>query len=120
MAKILVVEDEQPILFAYSKVLTNKGHKVLLASDAIEGIELAQKEKPDAILLDMMMPGLSGLDLLKELDVKKNLPKTKLIVTSNIESPKIIEEAKKLGAVKYLLKIDYTPYQVEEIIRDLL
>ncbi len=120
MVKILVVEDEQPILFAYSKVLTNKGYKVFMASDATQGIEIAQAEKPDVILLDMMMPGLSGLDLLKELDIKKSLPKTKLVVMSNIESPKIIEEAKKLGAARYLLKIDYTPHQVEEIVRELL
>lgn len=120
MAKILVVEDEAPILFAYLTVLTKKGHHVLTADNAEKGITIARAEKPDIILLDMMMPGLSGLDLLKELDIKKTLPKTKLIIMSNIESQKIIEEAKKLGAAKYLLKIDYTPYQVEEIIQDLI
>jgi CheY-like chemotaxis protein len=119
MAKILVVEDEQPILHAYAFVLGKKGHQVFLADDARKGIELAKSEQPDIILLDMMMPGLSGLDLLKALDVKKTLPNTKLVVMSNIESPKIIQQAKRLGAVKYLLKIDYTPYQVEDIIQKL-
>lgn len=120
MASILIIEDDSAISHVYGLVLSKKGHQVWIAEEANKGIEMAVSNKPDIILLDMLMPGVSGLDLLRKLNIKQNLPDTKLIVMSNIESPKVVEEAKALGAVKYLLKIDFTPYEIDKVIKDLL
>lgn len=116
MAKILIVEDDAAISNAYGLHLTKMGYEVSIAENAEKALNLA-KSKPDIILLDMLMPEMSGLDFLKSLDPKKTLPDTKIIVLSNTESPKIRADAEDYGIASYLLKIDYTPEQIGEVIK---
>lgn len=118
MAKILIVEDDNAIAQSYMMQLVKK-HEVKVAPDVTSGLALAV-DAPDIILLDMLMPGFSGLDFLRQLDPTKALPNTKVIAISNVESPKIVEEARQLGVVKYLLKVDFTPSQIESVIDELL
>lgn len=118
MANILIIEDDSAIAQAYMIGLSNH-HTVHIAPDALSGLQLAA-EKPDVILLDMLMPSVSGLDFLRQLDPKKNLPDTKIIAISNVESAKIVESAKELGVCKYLLKVDFTPSQIETVINEVL
>ncbi len=77
------------------------------------------KHHPQVILLDMLMPEMNGIEFLQALQ-PKNLPRTKVCVLSNIENPEIIAAAKKLGAVDYLLKVNYTPYQIADLVKDLV
>jgi len=117
MAKILIVEDEAPIANAYKIVLEQAGYEVLVANQAESGIHLAQSEKPDIILLDVMMPEVNGLEMLKKLDLKNALPDTQVIALSNVESQTVIDEALNLGAVDFLRKVDFTPHQVVEVVK---
>jgi CheY-like chemotaxis protein len=119
MPSILLVEDDGNLSNAYTLVLTKLGYTVHQAQDAQQGLLLAAQVQPDIIVADMLMPGMSGLDFLRELNLPSTMPQTKLIVLSNVESPKIIEEAKQLGASRYLLKIDHTPYELEKLIREI-
>jgi DNA-binding NarL/FixJ family response regulator len=120
MPNVLIIEDDSAISDAYAMVLSGKGYQVHQAPDVTSGLQVAKTVHPEVILLDMLMPGMSGLDFLRQLDLPANLPDTKLIVLSNVESPKVMAEAKQLGAARYLLKIDYTPYEIEKIIQSLL
>ena len=119
MAKILIIEDDAPIQHAYALKLKHDGHEVLLADNANQGMEQARQHQPDIILLDMMLPGISGLDLLRQINIRQTLPRTKLIVLSNIESESIVKQAKDLGADQYLLKLNYTPHQISQLIAKL-
>ena len=65
-AKILVVDDEQAICWAFTQLLQPEGYRVFAAASAEEGLELAAKESPDLLILDIRLPGKSGLDALPE------------------------------------------------------
>src|SRR3990167_9235642 len=107
MKKILFVEDEQALQRTISEALHREGFEVLNAIDGDSGARLAKTEKPDMILLDLILPRRSGFDVLKELkenDSTKNIP---VIVLTNLESPADVDRALELGATTYLVKANY-------------
>ncbi len=120
MAKILIIEDDGPILNTYSLVLSKKGHEVFSAQSALQGKEALKNHDFDLILLDLLMPEVSGIEFLREVEPKKTIPKTTIVVLTNTESPKILKEAIDLGASKYLLKVENTPYDIVDKINSLL
>lgn len=120
MIKILIIEDDSQIRMVYSYAFHNNGFKVMEAADAVTGLKLLDEHKPDIVLLDMLMPGISGLDFLRQNNIHHRYPEIKLIAFSNIETPRVVEEAKKLGVEKYFLKVDVTPHQMIEIIHQLV
>ena len=114
MAKVLVVDDEDSVREIYKREFTNNGLDVVTAADGEEGLLKAGEEIPDLILLDIMLPKMSGIDVLKAL---KENPLTKSIPTlllTNLGEESIIKEGFELGADGYLLKVSYTPAQVVE------
>ncbi|NQU83000.1 MAG: response regulator transcription factor [Parcubacteria group bacterium] len=114
MKKILLVEDEKTLLEMYEYYLSEAGFKVILSSNAKNGLKLAKKEKPDLILLDILLPGEDGIYFLEELRKNKRTATFAVIVFSNYDVPKLKQKAFKLGAKDYLLKTSYTPKQVIE------
>ncbi len=120
MATILVIEDEQPIAHAYQLVLEHAGYRVIIATNASDAVKLMQDEKPAVVLLDILMPEVNGLELLKKLDLKNNFPHTSVFAISNVETPSVAEEAIKLGATDYLRKVDYTPRQIVDLVQKTL
>jgi DNA-binding NarL/FixJ family response regulator len=119
MAKVLIVEDDLEIRNAYAFSLSKNGFEVLQAGDAEEGLDQLRQNKPDVMLLDMLMPGASGVEFLRNNHIQGQYPDMKVIAFSNIDNPKIMEQAKALGAIEYLVKVDVTPSQMVEIIRNL-
>ena len=103
MIKILVVDDNVHLQIAFKKVLTSSGYQVELASDGEEGLRLALKTRPDVIVLDMMLPKLSGLDVLRALKRDHATERIPVIALSGLP---ISNEARlrKDGAIKYLQK----------------
>lgn len=77
--KILIVEDDKIIRHALMRVFLSRGHEVFLAQDGKEGIDLWKKQKPELVLLDMIMPRLNGTQVLK---MRSKLPKAKVVVMS--------------------------------------
>ena len=118
--KILLIEDEKIQSDMYSIKLKQEGFRVIKIIDAEEGIELVKKDKPDLILLDILLPGIDGISALK---ILKANPKTKsipIIIFSNLYTEEKEKEALLLGAECYLLKTNYTPDEVVEEIKKYL
>lgn len=103
--KILVVEDEATLQKALNDVLAQEGYEVLSALDGATGLDLAKKEKPDLILLDIILPKMDGFDVLKGL--KEENSKIPVIVLTNLSDINDIQKALDLGATTYLVKADF-------------
>ena len=111
--RLLVVEDEEILLTALSEELLGEGFDVIKAHDGVEGVEKAASEKPDLILLDLVMPRLDGLGALKQM---KDNPLTKdipVVILTNLSDYDKVSEALALGARDYLVKANY---RMEELI----
>ena len=107
--KILIAEDEPVLMEMYRVYFEKAGFEVLNAENGQVCIELAKKEKPDILLLDVLMPRLNGWDVLKEL---KSNPETKdmpILVLSNLSQTQEIQKGLALGADDYIIKSDLTP-----------
>ena len=102
MGTILVVDDEQSITWAFEKFLTSLGHAVRTASTAEQGLEMARREPPDLVILDVKLPGMDGLSALEEL--RRILPGARVIVITAHGTLETAVRAVKLGAVDYLAK----------------
>lgn len=104
MAKILIIEDETPLREALKIKLTKEGYEAIEAQDGIQGIEMAKAEKPDLIFLDVIMPKLNGLDVLKEIKSNSALMNCTVIMLTNLPEESAKQKAKELGASEYLVK----------------
>ncbi|MCC7289328.1 response regulator [bacterium] len=115
--KILLVEDDEELGQAYVTRLQAEGMEVNWTKNGEEALAETVRFKPDLLLLDIMMPRISGFDVL---DILKNTPETrdtKIIVLSALSSPEDIEKARMLGANDYLVKAQVTVADVVETIR---
>lgn len=110
--KILLAEDDKFISRAYQDGFTRAGFDVVLAFDGNEALAKAVSEKPDLILLDLVMPNKNGFEALGELKTNKFLKKTPVIVLSNLGQDSDIERAKELGATDYMIKADFSMQEV--------
>lgn len=105
MTKILLVDDSKFLRMATERALARAGYDVSTATDGMRAIELAKKEQPDLILLDMLLPGMAGLDVLKALK-KDPLTNGIAVVAFTGLSQKNSERLKKDGAIAFLDKAD--------------
>jgi len=120
MAKILIIDDEPGILLMYGDRLKGSGHVAITAKNGEEGVAIAKKEKPDLIFLDIIMPKVNGLDVLKQL---KSEPETKDIpvyISTNLPEDSSGIDAEKIGAAGYLVKAQVEPAQFDQIIASAL
>ena len=118
--KILFIEDESALQSAVGEVLTQKGYQMLSALDGETGERLAGEEKPDLILLDIILPKKDGFEVLRNLKKDPGTKDIPVIVLSNLEGGSDVEQALELGATTYLVKINYTLEEVAEKIRNVL
>jgi two-component system alkaline phosphatase synthesis response regulator PhoP len=116
MITVLLIDDEELLTSAYELGLTKAGLRVVTAKTGAEGLLLTQSEKPDIILLDMLMPEMNGIEFLENIKAKKQHGRYKIFGFSNIENPEVINAAKKLGIQDYLLKVEFTPKQLADFI----
>lgn len=117
--KVLIIDDEAPIITMYSEKLTSEGFKVVAANDGVSGLEQARKEKPDVILLDLIMPKINGLDVLKELKNDPATAKIPVYLLTNIPQETGSGKGRQLGADGYLFKADTEPKVLVEALRAL-
>lgn len=118
--KVLVVDDEASIREIYKKEFVDNGFDVILAADGEEGLLKAGEKTPQLILLDIMLPKMSGIDVLKSLKKNPLTKDTPVLLLTNLGEETIIKEGFTLGADGYLLKVSYTPAQVVEECRKFL
>jgi CheY-like chemotaxis protein len=117
MKKILFIEDDQIVANVYRNKLAVDGYKVEVASDGEAGLRIMRTFQPDLIILDLMLPGISGVDVIREVRSEADFAKTPIIVFSNTYLTNIIQDAWRAGANKCLSKSSCTPKDVIEVVR---
>ncbi|HTL39506.1 MAG TPA: response regulator [Methylomirabilota bacterium] len=111
--KILVVEDEEILLTALSEELKQEGFEVVGAKDGVEGVEKAASDKPDLILLDLVMPRLDGIGALKQMKENPDTKEIPVVILTNLSDYDKVSDALSLGAMDYLVKANY---RLEELV----
>jgi CheY-like chemotaxis protein len=110
--KILLIEDEELIIRLLGRKLANMGYEVTLAMDGQDGLEKMKKDKPDLVLLDIVMPRKGGFDVMEEMRSNPELAPIPVIIISNSGQPLELDKAKRLGAVDWLVKTEFDPKEV--------
>jgi DNA-binding response OmpR family regulator len=114
MPKILIVEDEEYLAEMYKIKFEQAGYAAVTARDGEEGFDLAKKEQPDLILLDLILPKLDGFKVLAKLRKEPSTKKTKVFILSNLGQSDEVSKGMKTGADGYFIKANLTPSQLLE------
>jgi CheY-like chemotaxis protein len=119
--KILIVEDDPLMSRMYQKIFTFEGYTVDSASNGLEGLEKARNDpKPVLILMDIMMPKMNGLEALDKLKSDPDTKAIPVIMLTNLAGTRDAENALLKGAVKYIIKSEYEPKQVTDMVKEIL
>lgn len=120
--KILIVEDDQFLRDLLKTKLEKEGFLVQTAIDGPEGLEKVTKEKPDIILLDIILPGIDGFEIMKKIrsDTEMNIASMPIILLSNLGQEADVEKGRALGADDYLIKSNFTIDEIIEKIQKVL
>ena len=100
--RVLVVDDEEVVRLGYRRVLSTDGFRVMAAGDGAEALDLMAGDRFDVVLLDLRMPGMDGLDVLRA--IKERWPESEVVVVTGYPSIETAKEAVKLGAYDYIAK----------------
>lgn len=114
---ILLIEDDPPMVRMYSTKLKTENFEVEVAYDGEEGLKKIKEQKIDLVLLDLMIPKLGGMELLEKVRADEKLKKIPVVILSNLSQEQDIQRAKELGVKDFLIKSNYTPSQVVEIVK---
>lgn len=118
--KILIVEDDQFLISLVGRRLSKEGYKISFATDGIQALKLLESEIPDLMLLDIIMPGMNGFEVLEKIKTNPQYNKIAVIIFSNIGQEHEINEGKRLGADEFLIKANFTPKEIVDKINNLL
>lgn len=118
--RVLMVEDHPDIADLYQLKLQLEGYRVAVASDGEAGLSMARSLMPDLILLDIHMPLLDGLQVLAALRDDETTDGVPVVVCSEDDSPQLMKEARRLGAVAYLVKANLLPSRLSQTVGDVL
>ena len=118
--KILLVEDDQFLIDIYTKKLKTSGFEVEVAETGTKAIAKAKEIKPDLIILDVVLPEMEGWEALRKIRGNEETKDTKVIFLSNLGQRGEVEKGLKLGALKYLIKSQYTPSEVVEEVKKII
>ena len=120
MSKILFIEDEPTLQKGLKEILEQEKFKIFSALDGEEGLKKAKEEKPNLILLDLILPKKDGFEVLKELKADEEMKDIPVIVLTNLEGVGDVEKALTLGATTYLVKANYKLEDVVSKIKECL
>jgi len=117
MKKILIIEDDQIVANVYRNKLAVEGYKAEVAFDGEAGLKVMRTFQPDLIILDLMLPTISGVDVIKEIRNEPEFAKTPIIVFSNTYLTNLIQDAWRAGANKCLSKSSCSPKDFIDVVR---
>lgn len=120
MSSILLVEDDPFLIEVYSTKLKEEEFEVRVAKTGLECIERIKEEKPDLVLLDIVLPNLNGWEILRKLQNENILEGLKVVILSNLGQKEEVEKGIGLGAVSYLIKAHHTPTEVVREVKKIL
>ena len=116
MARILIIEDDPLMSRMYQKIFTFEGYEVDLADNGADGLEKVRSQKPNLILLDIMMPEMDGFAVLHELKKDPDTKDCEVIMLTNLSDNDAYRKAVQLGANGFLIKIETPPEKlIEEV-----
>ncbi len=118
--KVLIIEDDKFLRELINRKLQSENFETVLAIDGETGLDLIIKENPDIVLLDLILPGINGFEVLtkvKKNEKTKNIP---VIILSNLGQKDDIEKGMGIGATDYLVKAHFTPSEIVEKINQIL
>jgi len=118
--KILIIEDERVLANLLRKRLITEGYSVEVSLRGDEGFKKLREVNPDLLLLDIILPGLDGFQIMEKMSKDKKLKKIPIIIVSNSGQPVEIGKAQKLGAKDWLIKAEFDPQEViDKVIRQI-
>lgn len=120
MKKILLIEDDILLSRMYQKIFEFDKFDVTVVSNGQDGLEQARAIKPTIILLDIMMPKMNGLQVLDELKADPNTKRIPVAVLTNLAGTHDADNALAKGAAKYIIKSDFTPWQVADMVKEII
>jgi CheY-like chemotaxis protein len=120
MAKVLLVEDDNNLREIFQMRLQAEGYSTLVASDGEEGLVVAMKEKPDLLIADIMMPKLSGFEMVENLRSAPETKDIKVIMMTALGQAEDQARGEKLGVVKYLVKSQVTLEDFARVVKEVL
>jgi DNA-binding response OmpR family regulator len=121
MKKVILIEDDKFLSKMYAeKLLLEPDLEVLTLENGVKAIETIRREKPDLILLDIILPDINGVQILKQIKTDEVLKTTRVLMLTNLNEKDYINEAMSLGAEGYLIKAHFTPNEVVDKIRQIL
>jgi DNA-binding response OmpR family regulator len=118
--KVLIIEDDKLLREMMSRKLEKEGLDVFSVMDGSVAVSKAKEIKPDIVLLDLILPGSNGFEILKELQNSEETKETPVIVLSNLGQKSEIDKGMELGAIDYLVKAHFTPGEVLKKINKIL
>ncbi len=118
--KILIVDDDEDIIRLYESALSARGYRVITAADGEKGLILAESERPDLIILDVMMPALHGLNVLDILKSTPGISSTKIMLLTALSDEATKEKAINLGADYYIVKSESSMADILQLINEAL
>ena len=117
---ILLVEDDKFLRDLMKQKLIKVGYNVLVAVDGEEGLKMAESEKYDIVLLDLILPGINGFEVLRGIKSNPKISSIPVIVLSNLGQKEDVERAMKLGAVDFMIKAHFTPQEIVDKIKSVI
>ncbi len=120
MKKILFIEDESTLQNTFKDVLRENGYEIISALDGEIGLKSAKSAKPDLIILDIILPKINGLDVLKSLKGDEETKDVPVIILTNLENIEDVNKSIELGASAYLVKAQYTMKDLVKKVKEAL
>ena len=118
--KVLIIEDDKFLRELIGQKLLKEGYDIAEAVDGEKGIKSAKDEKPDLILLDLILPGMDGFEVLIKIKEDSKTAQIPVIILSNLGQKDEIEKGLKMGATDYLIKAHFTPGEIIDKIKTVL
>ena len=120
MKKILIIEDDRFLRELIARKLTDEGFDTSEAGEGEQGLKKIKEEKPDLVLLDLILPSIDGFEVLSRMKEDPKLSAIPVIILSNLGQREEVERGLKLGAIDYLIKAHFTPGEIIEKIKSVL
>ena len=120
MKKILIIEDDQALYNVYSTELKLQGYDLSNVSDGMKAVEAVRTTMPDLVLLDIMLPGKNGLEILQEIKADGDLANTRIVMLTNYGSDENVRKALDAGAAGYMLKYNIIPSELSQKVSEFL
>ena len=118
--KILIIEDDKMLSDMYSLKFSEEKYQVIQAFNGLEGLEKAKSEKPDIILLDIILPQMDGFQVMEAVSKEPELKKVPVLFLTNLRQEEDVKKGHTLGVAGYLVKASFTPAQVLDKVKEIL